>query len=265
MKSHRNSGLVDKEIADRVAGAVFVLVIIAALIILFNAKVGNFPSTTTTVETTVQTILKSQHVEQQTKTVERTTADVVPPFWESLTGSKATSIFFLAASLFIAFLLAAVVQRVLLGKYGFSLGILTVPEITGQEVKNVADSALAGLPSEATTEATEATQEPVWATVNDPNLALAGWRIDLEKELNRIGEEVGIPVSSSRSRPLTLAQTLRSLSQNGVIAPEMAVPLQELLVLANRGVHGASVDPSVIDVLRTEGRDILRYLSSIHG
>jgi len=261
MKPQRSSGLVDRKIADYVAGAVFALVIATAVIILFNTRIGSFPSTATTTRTTVQTVLNSQHVEQQTKTVERTTADVVPPFWESLTGSKATWVFFLATSLFIAFLLAAVVQRVLLGQYGFSLGILTVPEITGQEIKNVADSTLAGLPAEASAEAAEATQEPTWATVNDPNLALAGWRIDLERELKRIGEEFRIPPSESRS----LAQLLRSLSRNNVIAPEIAVPLQDFLTLANRGVHGASVDPSVIEVLRTEGRDILRYLGSIHG
>jgi hypothetical protein len=170
-------------------------------------------------------------------------------------------VFLFAVSLFIAFLLAGVMQRVLLGQYGFSLGPLTVPEITGEQVMEAADSMLAGVPRETTVVPGEDGPEPVWATVNDPNLALAGWRIDIEKELKRISREFHTPPAESRN----LGRLLISLSLNGAIEPEVVPGLRNLLDLANRGVHGALVDQSVLEVLRTEGLDVLQYLRSVRG
>jgi hypothetical protein len=163
-------------------------------------------------------------------------------------------------SLFTAFLAAAMVQRVLLGQYGFTLRPLTVPEITAEQMREAAESTLAGVPADAKVERVAA-PEPVWATVDDPNLALAGWRIDLERELRRIADEYHLPDTERRG----VGQLLVQLSQSDIVNRDTVPGLQGLLSLANRGVHGASVDPSVIEVLRTEGRSVLQYLSSIRG
>lgn len=257
----KQSGLVERRTADWIALIVFALILVACLIFIGNTKIPSFPTTTTTTKTISQTVQGSNGFARQRRTIEKTTSDVVPPLWQSLVGAKAPLIFFFAAALFIAFLLATITQRVLLGQYNFSIGPLTVPEITRAEVKEATGAALAAMPSEAHIAATEGEKEPIWATIDDPNLALAGWRIDLEKEATRIADEFHIPI---RERP-SLRRTLISLSQNGAIERNVIPGLIELLDLANRGVHGAPVDHSVIGVLRDEGDAILRYLRSIHG
>jgi len=166
------------------------------------------------------------------------------------------------ASLLAAFLVAGTVQRSLLGKYAIGLGPVSVPEIiTSERVEQAIDSALSEAPAEAEPEAEEAEEaapEPAWARVDDPNLALAGWRIDLEKELRRLAQQYDLSPRVRTPRGIVDALTARE-----VIDPRLASGLQELLGIANQAVHGASVDPSVIGVLRTEGSRLLQYLRSI--
>jgi uncharacterized protein YutE (UPF0331/DUF86 family) len=97
--------------------------------------------------------------------------------------------------------------------------------------------------------------------VTDPNLALAGWRIDLERELLRIASEYDFPPREQR----ILRKILSMLSDRGIIPHRVANSLQDLLTLANQGVHGASVDPEVINLLLTDGLELLEYLRSIRG
>lgn len=259
-KGSKQSGLVERKTADLIASAAFLIVLLLSLVFLLNTRIASFPTATTTTRTIIQNVEGSNGFSRQRHTTEKTTSEVVPPLWQSLAGSRAAILSFSALSLFAAFLLAAVVQRVLLGQYNFTLGPLTVPGITGEQVRKAADSTLAAVPAEAEITATE--PDPIWATVTDPNLALAGWRIDLEKEINRIADEFHAPITNRRG----LRGTLLALSQeNGPIGRDVVPGLQRLLDLANKGVHGAPVDPSVIEVLRTEGNDILQYLRSIRG
>jgi hypothetical protein len=142
-----------------------------------------------------------------------------------------------------------------------SIGPITIPEITAEQIREAADSTLSGVPTEAQAAAPGEDKPEAWETVSDPNLALAGWRIEVERELRRIGEEYHIPPSQNRSAGRLLA----SLSGTGAIEPEAVRGLRELITLANEGVHGASVDQSVVNVLRDEGRNVLQYLRSVHG
>ena len=257
----RRSGLVERKTADWVAGVVFFLAIILLFVFLSNTALENVPATTTTTTSISQTVRNVRGVSQQTQTIEKTKTDVVPSFWQGVIGHRTPLVLLIAIVLFLAFLFAGAVQRVLLGNYGLSIGPLTIPEITAEEVRAAADATLAGVPPEAEAPPGGSTSEALWETVTDPNLALAGWRIEVERELRRIGEEYHTPPSQNRSAGRMLA----SLSELGAIDPEVARGLRELIDLANRGVHGATVDQSVIDVLRDEGRNVLRYLRSVRG
>jgi hypothetical protein len=261
-QSRRHSGLVERKVADWIAGGVFLTAFIFLFALLSNTALQSFPATATTTTSTLQTVRNVSGVTQQTKTTETTRADVVPSFWQGVIGHRTPIILLVAITLLLAFLIAGAVQRVLLGNYGFSIGPLTIPEITAEQVREAADSTLAGVPTEAQSAVSdEDTPKATWETVSDPNLALAGWRIEVERELRRIGEEYHIPSSQSRSAGRLLA----SLSGTGAIEPEAVRGLRELISLANEGVHGASVDESVVNVLRDEGRNVLRYLQSVHG
>jgi len=212
-----------------------------------------------TTKTTVQTVRGAHGVLQRTDINETTTTDVVPSFWQSMAGSRTPIFLDCGFSLLIAFLLAAVAQRVLLGQYAFSLGPLTVPEITENQLKNVMDSTIRGAGIDIATYA--ARVEPQWAADTDPNQALSDCRIDIEKEVRQIAGKNGIQSADSEA----IETLVTSLSEKKIIAPGAAPGLQNLLDLGDRALRGASVDKSSINVLRTEGRAIVGYLDSLNS
>lgn len=72
----------------------------------------------------------------------------------------------------------------------------------------------------------------------DPNLALAGLRIELEKRLVQLAERQDIG-----TRMQGLGRLLHELSKHGVLSEEESSVISDMLSLLNDAVHGASVDP----------------------
>lgn len=72
----------------------------------------------------------------------------------------------------------------------------------------------------------------------DPNLALAGLRIELEKRLVRLAEANGIGTAMQG-----MGRLLRSLASRGILSEDEESVLSDLVHLLNAAVHGASVDP----------------------
>lgn len=73
-------------------------------------------------------------------------------------------------------------------------------------------------------------------TEKDPNLALAGLRIEIERRLVRLSELHGIPV-----RYKGIGQLLRALDERGVLTAMQTRVLSDLTGLLNSAVHGAQV------------------------
>jgi len=71
----------------------------------------------------------------------------------------------------------------------------------------------------------------------DPNLALAGLRIEVEKRLRAIAKARGI-----NGERQSIAQILRRLPIEEAISGEEYAVITDLLGLLNRAVHGADVD-----------------------
>jgi len=71
----------------------------------------------------------------------------------------------------------------------------------------------------------------------DPNLALAGLRIEIEKRLNRLVHDLGI------NQKISVGQSLRLLGDKGILTHEQSAVLKDMLWLLNSAVHGATVDP----------------------
>jgi hypothetical protein len=71
----------------------------------------------------------------------------------------------------------------------------------------------------------------------DPNLALVGLRIEIEKRLRALAERHGLDDTPSISR---IVLQLRDL---GVLNDPSVSGLQELVMAGNQAAHGASVDP----------------------
>lgn len=254
--------------ADTVALCAFVVFLVLFLVILFHASQG-LPTTATTINSTLQ-VVKGPHgvTQSSTQTTQRTTSDIVPSIWVSLLGRDQTTFLICGAAILAAYLLAAILQRVLLGKYAISVGPLSVPEITQEAVKEAADAALSAASADGTTEpggppsgsGSESEPQPVWLNIADPNLTLAGWRIDLEREVRRIATQADFPEGQQRA---PLRRLLGMLANREIIPYDVLKPLDQLLTFANEGVHGAKVDADVVDVIRTQGFQFIRYLQGI--
>jgi len=71
----------------------------------------------------------------------------------------------------------------------------------------------------------------------DPNLALAGLRIEIEKRLRQLAESRNLELKKTGIRSL-----LDTLSHTNVLNPQERSVLGDMLGLLNSAVHGATVD-----------------------
>lgn len=74
--------------------------------------------------------------------------------------------------------------------------------------------------------------------MRDPNLALAGLRIEIEKRLSLLAEIHGL----NARRTMGVGQALRALAQAEVLTDEERSILADMVMLLNSAVHGAEVD-----------------------
>lgn len=276
MSSERSAEPVGRHKANKISIAIFLVSLAVFLVILLPHSSKPSSVSKTTVSTN-QVVQGSHGITQRTQTTQTTTTDSAPPFWFSLFGAQQTAFLIIAISILAAYFLAAIVQRVLLGKYAITIGPLSVPDITPEQVEEAIKPAL----PDAAESLQSATPEPnvidlrneeptsradlqfplflsppTWTTISDPNLALAGWRIDIERELKRLSKQFDIPASDQRLP----RKMVSSLAEKGVITNAVANSLQDILTIANRGVHGAKVDSGVLEIIRTDGLTLLNYL-----
>lgn len=93
----------------------------------------------------------------------------------------------------------------------------------------------------------------------DPTLALAKVRIDIEREVRRIASEASI----RSNRPLT--SMIDELSKLGLITPPLHNALRNVLRPLNEAIHGFKVDRDQALEVFNLGNDLSRYLSSVGG
>ena len=92
----------------------------------------------------------------------------------------------------------------------------------------------------------------------DPNLSLAGLRIEIEKRLVTLSEKRGLVV---RSRGIS--QLLRALREHQVLSPEASATLADMAGLLNSAVHGAQVDPRATEWAMSVGPRLLKALDDL--
>lgn len=73
---------------------------------------------------------------------------------------------------------------------------------------------------------------------DDPNLALAGLRIELERRLHKVAERHGIPANRR-----SVGLLIHDLHNRNLLSREQSSILADLLPSLNAAVHGARVDP----------------------
>jgi hypothetical protein len=94
----------------------------------------------------------------------------------------------------------------------------------------------------------------------DPNLALAGLRIEIERRLRMMAGKEGLEADRLSVGPL-----LRQLQDHGIINEQEHRVLGDLLPLLNRAVHGADVDAKAADWAIDVGSQLLAALDQRWG
>jgi len=92
----------------------------------------------------------------------------------------------------------------------------------------------------------------------DPNLALAGLRIEIERRLIRLAGARGIEVKRE-----SISHLLRVLDQHKILTPEQREALIGLTSLLNTAVHGASVSPDAASEAMSIAPDLLESLDRL--
>ncbi len=90
---------------------------------------------------------------------------------------------------------------------------------------------------------------------NDPNLALAGLRIEIEKRLNQIAESYQIDTGRSSTGRL-----LRLLGKRNLLSHQEQSVLADMMDLLNGAVHGAQIDSRAADWAMDVGPRLLASL-----
>jgi hypothetical protein len=87
----------------------------------------------------------------------------------------------------------------------------------------------------------------------DNALALARLRMDIERELRRIAHESHIDVST---RPAGAISFARELARKGIIPTTLLTPVQEVVTICSRAIHGQDDVPNelALSVLRVGGQ-----------
>ncbi len=91
----------------------------------------------------------------------------------------------------------------------------------------------------------------------DPNLALVGLRIEIEKRIRTLGSHFNFPINKS------LKNLILDLRLKNVLPHDVANGLLELIRAGNSAAHGAWVEKNVADWAITSGRNILAHLDHL--
>ena len=91
----------------------------------------------------------------------------------------------------------------------------------------------------------------------DPNLALVGLRIEIERRVRQLAERHGFEPQDS------LIRTIRGLQSRGVLEGARVSGLQELVMFGNQAAHGGVVEQEAAAWARDYGPQVLAVLDEL--
>lgn len=94
---------------------------------------------------------------------------------------------------------------------------------------------------------------------SDPNLAIAMLRVQIERRLRQIAEDVML-APDQRGRPRTLRSLADELARLGAIPDEATVLLRDLMPVMNEAVHGVELQSNASEFAQSYGPKILSML-----
>lgn len=150
--------------------------------------------------------------------------------------------------------LAELIRKIKLGEFEAEIG---KDEVAKAQAKAAVE--LAPAPEVPSTTSEEQIQQLLR---EDPRLALAKVRIDLEEALRRLYART--TESEPDWRRLSLGRMVDGLARREVLSPQMAGALRDVIALANRAVHGEYVEASAAQDLARLGVRLASELQQLY-
>lgn len=98
-----------------------------------------------------------------------------------------------------------------------------------------------------------------YVKTDDPNLAIAVLRIEIEKRLRQIAEDVGVG-DSEENRRTPLSMLTEKLRKDRAISAEAASLIRDLMPAMNQAVHGVTLQKDATEFALEYGPKILSLL-----
>jgi hypothetical protein len=96
----------------------------------------------------------------------------------------------------------------------------------------------------------------------DPALALAKLRIDLERELRRIAFEQEVPIDP---RKTSIRYLLEALAARRILGTEIIAVINDVLPVCNSAIHGGEISLDTASGVLSVGEDLLRILRAVES
>jgi hypothetical protein len=129
-------------------------------------------------------------------------------------------------------------------------------EVKFRNVQRAGEKIIGGAPSGVASIEPPPAPSYLQIVEQDPNLALVGLRIELEKRIRSLGEAAGIADERSMIR------LFHRLRERGVLQEPSLSGVQELVSAGNQAAHGARVEPSVAAWAFDYGPQVLAALDA---
>ena len=254
--------------ASRLARWASAVVFLAATVFIVTSGVtsSGTPGVTTVVtEKQVEVVSSPAASPPTSTTTERSTQTTTtgPSLLDRVASPAVVFLLQLGFALLAAVVAAAALQRVMLGEYAFSLGPLTIPAVSREDVERPGEAAI-----EALTRTGVAGQEGAGIRVEpsyippgaeDPSLQLVALRIEIEQRLQMMARAAGLDGSTRMSA----RQLLRMLADLGHIPDSVGAQLWDLIELGNRAAHGVEVSEDAGEWAREEGPRLIQALDAL--
>jgi hypothetical protein len=150
--------------------------------------------------------------------------------------------------------LAELIRKIKLGEFEAEIG--------KDEVAKAQAKAAAELPPAPEVPSTTSEEQIQQLLRQDPRLALAKVRIDLEEALRRLYART--TESEPDWRRLSLGRMVDGLARREVLSQQMAGALRDVIALANRAVHGEHVEASAAEDLAGLGVRLAGELQNLY-
>lgn len=217
---------------------------------------------TTVVEETTTTVGEPQTV-SKTKTSETSSGEIDDSLLGRVLGASPSPILFqILLAVLAAFVAGAMVQRIWLGEYGFTIGGVSIPALPPVSAETAKEAV------ELITESPEISEIldpghrgpqpfPQFSSIHDHRLSLLSIRIELEERLRQLAAAADI------DEDVSLERIPQRLVAKGVINKNIARGLRQFVEIGDRIAAGAKVEPEAETRLRDRAYDVLYALGEL--